>query len=419
MQKSFWLALLLLVLSSIVPAQLFAETNAPLRANPVVLNGVAQAHKLSEDLTNSVDTSHGQSIESVDIIHVGDDYPTELTAMLVWYRAHNVKVNFKRVSLKEFEELLDKQESASREDLWSTVKFIRYETHANDDADEETARKTFFDHARELKARILHTFGIPNGISFVAFNLKRTASEKLVEGAVTGIKVVMGAVVGYHSMVSKIADGQHLNIPLALVTAAAFTIGFDYFGRQHSAFKGQGWAYDYEKGDFVMNRKTHMLVSFIHTFVMRPCILIAAHITGFGFTAGFDDFVNTFETSALGQVGKAPFDMWIERARRTHSKWWTIGVMTAWGLSYSALTTAAQFQVHHVFGYQVGHLFRYVMFGVGTVGLFADIFIRNANATQLVWKRFQNWIRGIDTRATCQTLLLNRVSITKPESKSD
>jgi hypothetical protein len=48
------------------------------------------------------------------------------------------------------------------------------------------------------------------------------------------------------------------------------------------------------------------------------------------------------------------------------------------------------------------------MAGLGTAGLGVEI-ARNWHEITVRYERFRNWIRGVDTRKSCQTLLLNRI----------
>ena len=103
-----------------------------------------------------------------------------------------------------------------------------------------------------------------------------------------------------------------------------------------SVYDPRDASFNFKENRFVMNRKFYIAVALIHSIIMREAIMASAHITDIGFTMGFTHFFAAIATSAKGLFGKAPIEMMIERGRRTHGKWWTIGVMAAWGSFYAS-----------------------------------------------------------------------------------
>lgn len=387
---------------------LLMTANAPAGTPTVVLDSVAKSYAHARTQVANLERE-GRKVEAVSLLHVGDDEPPELSALAEWFEAQNIKVEYQRVGLKEFNATLDAIDQATDEDDKKAVRLIRYETRANDNLSDAQAMELLAAAKKERLTALKKFFGVPKGITFESYKTMLPTPTEV------GVALAKGAVTSsilYYSLASRVAMGDHLNIGAGVAVSALFGFGFDAWQRGNSAFKGQGLSFDPAPRpglpSFHLNPKFFFFMGFVHSLIMRSAIQAATRCNNADFNLGFHDFLAmaapVLATSALGALGKTPFEMWIEKARRTHTKAWTIGVMTAWGLSYSALQNAAQFNVQSVFGMHTGDLFRYTLAALGGTGFLAKG-IKNRAAIRAGFSRFQDWVLGIHTPRTCETLL--------------
>lgn len=397
--KLIFLILLLLT------TNLWAGTGTPLEE--VTVDSVSSAYKLAKDEVAKARAA-GDELEVVELYHVGPTIPSELNALAEMLRAQGVK-RVVPVSMTLPELDFAKTTEGRREpenDAWRAAKILRYETKAQDS--DKSARRRFVDRARALRDGYRNLFGVPNGVTFAMYLTKRNLAEHLVEGGVAASKVVFSAQVIYHSVLARsIATGVGLNAPLTMAVGAAFGFFFDYWQRGNGDFKGQGSNFDFEGAKFNMNRKFYFFSAFLHSFIMRQAMMAAANITDAGFTMGWDDFVRVLGTTSMGLMGRVPVEMWIQKARMRHGKWWSIGVMTAWGITYSALQAVDMFHVQTLAGLHVGELFRHTLMVLSSTGLTITLYKERAALRKWV-NQIRTRITGHaeEVRAACETLLI-------------
>ncbi|MBI3557153.1 MAG: hypothetical protein HY074_12890 [Deltaproteobacteria bacterium] len=352
---------------------------------PVVLDSLAGTDAFAQ---KRIQEMKDADVREVELYHVGDSTPKELDALARDFQTSGITVHYKKVTLAELDSIADAQSQKISPMLPGIYDLIKY------DGAPETP---VLPKGSELAARIRHLFGVPGGISFMTYAQKRTVKEKLVEAGVAVAKASITSLVLYHSLMAQRLQGHDVNVALPIIVSVAFNLGFDYWQRGNSAFKGQGSNYDFATGKPAMNRKFYLLVAFLHSLVVREAMMVAAHITSHGFTMGWLGAMLAVETSAKGLLGKSPIEMFIERGRRTHSKWWTIGLMTLWGTMYSSL------QILDLF--EAGQVFRTTLTVLGTVGLGMELYRERA----WLLEKFRGavaYVTGRNRTKECETLLV-------------
>lgn len=384
------------------------------RPQEVTVDSITSAYKVAKEEAETF-RSKGERIVAVELFHVGHGVPEELKALVAALHAEGIdEVKTVTMTPEELDFALNNDRiNTAQNEVWKAARLLRYEAGAKDS--EASARKRFLARAKQLRDGIKHFFGVPKGVTFAmykkAMSLKeRALTEHFVEGGVAAAKVAFTAQVIYHSVLARsLAIDAQLNAPLSMAVGAAFGFFFDYFQRSNGDFKGQGSNFNFGKARFDMNLKFYFFSAFLHSFIMRELMMAAAHITDAGFTMGWDDFIRAMGTSAMGLMGRVPVEMWIQKARAKHGKWWGIGVMTAWGIAYSALQAVDMFNVETVMGMHVGQLFRYTLLALGTTGLGITLY-RERDA-------LFEWMRNVRLRVTgqaaamkasCETLLIFR-----------
>lgn len=375
----------------------------------VTVDSISAAYKLAKSEVAAF-RAQGEQLGAVELYHVGASVPEELKALAAMLRAEGVQ-DVKTVTMTpaELDYALSSDRFKSAEnDTWKAAKLLRYELGAKDR--ETAARKRFVARARQLRDGMRHLFGIPKGVTFAMYLNKRALGEHLVEGGVAAAKVLFTAQVIYHSVLARsLAIDAQLNAPLSMAVGAAFGFFFDYFQRGNGDFKGQGMNFNFAKARFDMNLKFYFFTAFMHSFIMRELMMAAAHMTDAGFTMGWNDFFRALGTTSMGLMGRVPVEMWIQKARARHGKWWSIGVMTAWGIAYSALQAVDMFSVQSVMGLHVGEFFRYTLMALGTTGLGITLYReRDALFDWIKNVRLRVTGQAAEIRAACETLLIFR-----------
>jgi hypothetical protein len=364
---------------------------------PVVLDSVEHADTYARKLV--ADIKANPNVKGIELYHVGNEPPPETEVILRWLNKEGIPARFHKIDPKELDRMLDEQSKTSAELAPTLYQLIRYENEgpaAANSPETKQEKLKLADRVREIKARINHFFGVPGGVSFLVYKIKRSVAEKLVEAGVGFSKVAVTSVVMYQAIKAKELSGADMNMVLPLAVSAAYSLVFDYWQRGNNAFKGQGVNYDFREGKYVMNRKFYLMVAFLHSLIVRESIMAAAHWTGAGFTMGWHDAFAAFCTSMTGLLGKAPFEMAITRGQKTHGKWWTIGWMTAWSTFYASL------QILDLF--QVGPVFRMAFTGLGITGLGVELY-KDRFAIVRSFRQATDWILRRRRMERCETLL--------------
>ncbi len=376
--RRFSLVLLLVTLGSLSLA--FGDERTPIVLDSLVATD-SFAKKRIQDMKDA-------DVKEVELYHVGDSTPSELDALARDFQTAGITVSYKQVTLAELEKVANEQSQKLAPVLPGIYDLIKYDG---------APTTPVLPKSGELAARVRHFFGVPGGVSFMTYAQKRTTKEKLVEAGVAVGKATITSFVLYHSLMAQRLAGHEVNIALPIIVSVAFNLGFDYWQRGNSAFKGQGANFDFATNKPAMNRKFYLLVAFTHSLVVREAMMVAAHVTSHGFNMGWIMALMAVETSAKGLLGKSPIEMFIERGRRTHSKWWTIGLMTLWGTMYSSL------QILDLF--EAGAVFRTTLTVLGTAGLGMELY------RERLWllDKFRGAVARISGRnrtKECETLLV-------------
>ncbi len=355
-------------------------------SSTVVLDSVSATDRYAIELVTRLKQG---KVTSVELYHAGEDNPDELQALTHWLTVSGIRVYYHGVKKAELDEVLEEQNQKLSSGYLNLMTEVEY-------AAGSPTHRSGFKLRQEILARIRHFFGVPKGISFLTYSQERPIKERLVEVGVAVTKTVVTSAVLIHSLAARKAMGEDVNMVLPVIVAAAFNLGFDYWQRGNSAFKGQGVDYDFMAGRPKMNRKFYLLTALVHSVFVREAIMASAHLTGAGFSMGWSDAWIALQTSLKGLLGKAPIEMLIEKGRRTHGPWWTIGWMTMWGSLYASLQILDMFQM--------GDVFRIALTVTGSAGLVYEIY-KDRSAIYQGFTRLVNWIRGARAR-DCRSLLV-------------
>lgn len=371
----------------------YAGVPKKLQQQPIILDSMSATDeygkKLSEDLK-------AKGVTVVELFHAGEDTPPELEGLIRWLAGEGILVKYKFVPREELDLLAEKQAQSVPNEILDLPTQILYSQSPADQLSPQALTQTRYSLRKEIASRFKHLFGIPRGISFMSYVTQRPSKERLVEAGVAITKTVVTSLVMIHSLSAKQAMGHDVNIVLPVIVAAAFNLGFDYWQRGNSAFKGQGIDYNFDESKAVMNRKFYLLTAFVHSVIVREAIMAAAHITSNGFGMGWMDAWVALQTSAKGLLGKAPVEMFIERGRRTRGQWWAIGWMTAWGSFYASLQILDMFQM--------GNVFRATLTALGAIGLTYELYKDRSMIYQSVNRLFKR-LTGLTKNTDCKTLL--------------
>jgi hypothetical protein len=383
------------------------------------INSTADAEKQTLQQLKEIEDA-GEEVESVDLTYIGNVEPTELETVLLTLRAKGIpedKINTYNATPKKLQEIADQYSEAAAKNLPMVFEELDFTFTPLLPADrkslfskikESFSAEFFADIKEKTKARLRTFFGTaPEGVTFATFRRlykpSKNGHTKSIDISTAVVRASITVWVMFKSNIAKNLEGANLNMFVPMLVAASFDWFFTFFQQGNSAFKGLGRTYDFKVKKFDVNRKFFILVSFIHSAIVRESIMISqnlhlnvplfaeSYFNG-GFAGFAAEFLKVLSISATGTLGKLIFEVGLENYRRKNEGKVAASIlMASWGIFMSTLQLLNQMNITKIYGYQVGDLLKNTLLVLGGIGLvFEGVRDRHLLSTSLkrIWYKF-------------------------------